>query len=692
MSQAETEQTPALPVEEILQAAAEVAAAPDVAQKAQRLLARLQAWAAPSVIFCMRQDALTESGWRVVTELGAGQVPHAFERFVGKLVDESPAARSKPLLVRPAGEELPGFKLRDTWIIPWSCGEGAQGFLVLRGVAASAPNLGDAVSLASQPLWPAIAIRTAGPELTSAQRLGRLDEAVVQIKQLVERVANEVESARQTAAAPGPEPAAPQPDPEKIDALTRELDARTQQIEALTSDLETRKQQIEGLTRDLEARVRDVDALRKDLEARAREIETFKEEAETRTREVDARAKDADARAKELETLKTDVEALRRDLEEKERRRQEAEAQAEFARGEAGTLRTRIEELEAERGGGAAGSKDVAALQEKLDAAHKGREEAERARDEAQKLSEDTDKAKTAAEGERDRLRAQIQALEDERRGSDQVRLEAGAMQDKLENAEKARATAESERDKLRSQVGQLWASIESLQREVQAGKDQGQEQAKRADDQIRQSQEMFARMQTQLREAQDDKKKAEERAEAEETRWNGALATFRDAIVALRRTPFVPPSLRIGLGELENLVSNDERPAGRARVLLLDRDLTTVESLAKSLEDAGLDVLIAHYPEEVGLFLKTPDSRGLTALVCDVMAFRSDQNLTDLFKGWRQDAGTLSVLLSFRADNTSEAEKAQRVPSTLAAGYLPRPLTRDAIADAVSAIARRQR
>jgi hypothetical protein len=100
--------------------------------------------------------------------------------------------------------------------------------------------------------------------------------------------------------------------------------------------------------------------------------------------------------------------------------------------------------------------------------------------------------------------------------------------------------------------------------------------------------------------------------------------------------------------------------------------------------------VLIAHYPEEVGFFLKTPDARKLTAVVCDVMAFRSDQDLTTLFRTWKQDAPGVALLLSFRADHGAEAEKAQRVPTVLTAGYLPRPLEKNKVVETISGLSRK--
>jgi hypothetical protein len=112
---------------------------------------------------------------------------------------------------------------------------------------------------------------------------------------------------------------------------------------------------------------------------------------------------------------------------------------------------------------------------------------------------------------------------------------------------------------------------------------------------------------------------------------------------------------------------------------------------LADELETAGIEVLIAHYPEEVGFFLKTPESRRLTGVVCDVMAFRPDQDLMDILRSWRQDLTNLALLVSFQAESAMETEKAQRLPVAIVAGYLPRPLERQAVQDAVGMIVRRQ-
>ena len=172
---------------------------------------------------------------------------------------------------------------------------------------------------------------------------------------------------------------------------------------------------------------------------------------------------------------------------------------------------------------------------------------------------------------------------------------------------------------------------------------------------------------------------------------------SFRATAAAIRRTPFLPPTVRVAIGGAEEVLVAEgaiEAPktGGRGpRVLFLDRDTAGIEKIAGELEAAGIEVLVAHYPEEVSFFLKTPDARRLTAMVCDVMAFRGDQNLLELFRAWRQDSQNLALLLSFKADNPTETEKAQRIPVVLTAGYLTRPFDRQAVQDAVLMVARRQ-
>jgi hypothetical protein len=120
-----------------------------------------------------------------------------------------------------------------------------------------------------------------------------------------------------------------------------------------------------------------------------------------------------------------------------------------------------------------------------------------------------------------------------------------------------------------------------------------------------------------------------------------------------------------------------DDQPGRWLRVAVLDRDSAGLDSLAAELESAGLDVKIASHPEELALLLKTPEGRELDAAICDVLAFRPDQTVAGIFRGWERDRPGLALYLSFTRDSPPEVERAQRVPLPLTKGRLQRPLNR---------------
>src|SRR5262249_49067927 len=231
-------------------------------------------------------------------------------------------------------------------------------------------------------------------------------------------------------------------------------------------------------------------------------------------------------------------------------------------------------------------------------------------------------KAKTDAETEREfakgeaaDLRARIQNLEKaaEQRAAheaqgEEMQRQLQALQDKGTAADRARAAAEAEADQAKNHIKQLQASIESIQRQLQAEKDA-----------LEATQVDVGSRRVALERERDEAKAAfgaslerVKQAESQERllseRWEQTVGAFRGAIEALRRTPFVPPTLRVSLAEAERFVDSAERrPASKlARVLFLDRDMTALERLALDLEAGGVDVLIAHYPEEITFFLKT--------------------------------------------------------------------------------------
>jgi len=170
------------------------------------------------------------------------------------------------------------------------------------------------------------------------------------------------------------------------------------------------------------------------------------------------------------------------------------------------------------------------------------------------------------------------------------------------------------------------------------------------------------------------------------------ALDVVRAALVSLRRSAFVPAGLRLALEDVSAAVAGDDaRPAARLRLVILDRDLGGLDSLAAELEAAGLEVKVANYPEELALLLRTPATRDVAAAICDVMAFRPDQNVAGLFRSWDKDRPGLAFFLSYDAESSVELERARRVPLSLTVGHLPRPLPVARVVEAVEALSRRQ-
>jgi hypothetical protein len=153
-------------------------------------------------------------------------------------------------------------------------------------------------------------------------------------------------------------------------------------------------------------------------------------------------------------------------------------------------------------------------------------------------------------------------------------------------------------------------------------------------------------------------------------------MEALRRALAVMRRTPYLPPLMRVAAQEAEVAAgTTTERKERWARVVILDRDTAALESLAGQLESAGLDVKIASHPEELALLLKTPEGREVDAAICDVVAFRPDQNVAGIFRGWDKDRPGLALYLSFARDSTAEVERAQRVPLSLTKGRFQRPL-----------------
>jgi hypothetical protein len=170
----------------------------------------------------------------------------------------------------------------------------------------------------------------------------------------------------------------------------------------------------------------------------------------------------------------------------------------------------------------------------------------------------------------------------------------------------------------------------------------------------------------------------------------DATLAAINVAIMAVRRTAFVPPLLRVSIEEVAALGGKQQRPARKIGIALLDRDVVALEPIAAELEAAGIEVRLAHQPEELALLLRSPDAQAVDAVVCDVMSFRPDQNVAGLIRGWDKDRPGLSFYLSYDAQSPVELERARRTPMSLTAGHITRPLTSARLAETSDNLAKR--
>ena len=178
--------------------------------------------------------------------------------------------------------------------------------------------------------------------------------------------------------------------------------------------------------------------------------------------------------------------------------------------------------------------------------------------------------------------------------------------------------------------------------------------------------------------------------SEAPSAAWDRASAALKVAVAAVRRAAFVPPMLRVSIEDVAALANPEPRPARRLGIALLDRDVVSLEPVASELEAGGIEVRLAHQPEELALLLKSPDASAVDAIVCDVMSFRPDQNVAGLLRGWDKDRPGLVSYLSYDGQSPVELERARRTPMSLTAGHIQRPLTGARLAETLDNLARR--
>jgi hypothetical protein len=244
-----------------------------------------------------------------------------------------------------------------------------------------------------------------------------------------------------------------------------------------------------------------------------------------------------------------------------------------------------------------------------------------------------------------------------------------------ITDAERSVAQHVIAREELRQQV----ASLEKALGEVEEERDQIRREANRQADELEAARAVRADPAVPARPAEPSPGPSE------------TVEVLRRTLAVLRRTPFIPPPLRVAAQEAEALVGGkDDRAGRRLRIAVLDRDIVGLEALAAELEAEGLDVRIAGHPEELALLLKTAEGRELDAAICDVLAFRPDQIVAGIFRGWEKDRPGLALYLAFSRDSPAEVERAQRVPQSLTQGRFQRPLNRQELMDVMGPLRRR--
>jgi TolA-binding protein len=355
----------------------------------------------------------------------------------------------------------------------------------------------------------------------------------------------------------------------------------------------------------------------------------------------------------EVERLAALVESLRSDSAGATAHVAELERQLGASRGEAERHIALVESLRSDSAGATA---HVAELERQLGAS----------RGEVERLAALVESLRSENVGAASRLQEEQRAVADASAATRAAEEALTAAKRELADVEDRAARLSLEREELRQQVATLEKALGE------------------AEEERNQSRDEVGRLTTRLRSLE-----AGVQARPEAASAGGAAVgpsavpgegadVFRRALVALRRTPFLPPSLRVALQDVE--VATGEKSAAPTRwlrVALLDRDSGGLEPLAAELESAGVDVRIASHPEELALLLKTPEGRDLDAAICDVLAFRPDQTVAGIFRGWEKDRPGLALYLSFSRESPPEVERAQRVPLSLTKGRFPRPLNR---------------
>ncbi len=642
----ERDEKPRIALEDVAAIVLELSALPALPALVARFLEVVRTWAAPSAVVAAARDAHSESGWRLLPAVSAGSVPLGVERTLAGLVQDAPGCLTRPTVLRPR-EEVAGVKPRDNWIVPWSS-EGESGLLLLRGVPRPYPaNLGEALALASAPLWPRL---LGGPA-------ARVEGLVEELRGLSLRLQDETSRQLQRLQAAAPSEPAPRRDEAeagRVATLERELQSAQDAAQQATRASEQLSERLSSLGASEQA-LRDE---RDGALMRARQLEQEATQLRTLVATAQEEARGLQERTRALETQLADERAVAQQL----------SPRLSALAAERDTLREELQKLEA-------------------------REEAPASEPGGDERAAELSRALEAAEA---RARAGEETLVAAQRELAAMRAlgEPRELTERLARVETALETTTAERDRARTELDRLATRVEPPPSpRAEAGRvDELHHASEAAETRARAAEEALAAAQAQLANARALKEKAEARSREVSESWEGTLEALRMGLAAVRRAAFVPPGLRLSMEDAAaHMGPAAERPAPWLHIAVLDRDPVSLDALSEELEAAGLDVRIANYPEELGLLLRTPGARDLAAVVCDVMAFRPDQNVAGIFRAWDKDRPGLAYFLSYNSDNSSEQDRARRVPQSLTVAHLPRPLPKARLLETMEMLAKRK-
>jgi len=390
----------------------------------------------------------------------------------------------------------------------------------------------------------------------------------------------------------------------------------------------------------------------------------------------------------EASELKMQVEGLMRQADGERARWQEERsgiaAERYKALSESAQLRVRVEDLERQLAEKPVPSEAVPDQRERV-VALEGELAAAKASAEArERLSSEAEVRRAEAAGQLTTLKEELASLQRQIAEAGPARTSA---EQAAQTAELARKEAEAERDRAKAEASPLWGTIDSLQRQLDQERDRFKAQLANAASpqdladvkrQYEQESAVAQAARRQLAGVEAELKALRERSKIKD-------GTLKSVVSALRRTPFVAPTLKVAADTLES-EAELELPKGKGlKLLFLDRDPLSIEPLVQDLEQHGVDVLIAHFPEEVAFFLRTPEAKTLGGLVADAMAFRSDQDMIERYKAWRHELAGVPLVVSYRADQPIEAERARQVPSSAGAIHVARTVGREALLETLS-------